>query len=126
MRRITAIGLCVAAVGIASATVAKYYAPLGSYLGFAGAKVRGGYSVDQRLGQYGGRVAGRMTPSFAVAGVAYPPHEIAYVAFKDKRVLEVYARNAGDESWRYVKEYPVLAASGLPGPKLKEGDRQVP
>ena len=27
---------------------------------------------------------------------------------------------------RFVRAYPILAASGGPGPKLKEGDRQVP
>jgi murein L,D-transpeptidase YafK len=25
-----------------------------------------------------------------------------------------------------VRAYPIQAASGVPGPKLKEGDRQVP
>lgn len=84
------------------------------------------YSVEDRVGQYGAIVAARLAPAFAAAGVAYPPHDIAYLAFKDQRVLEVYARGAADGPWRYIKSYSVLAASGLPGPKLREGDRQVP
>ena len=84
------------------------------------------YTVEQRLEQYGPDVAARLRNAFSAAGVAYPPHELAYVAIKDQRQLQVYARNAGSERWRYVKRYQVLAASGLPGPKLREGDRQVP
>lgn len=87
---------------------------------------QGPYTVEQRVEQYGQSVATRLTSSFAAAGVAYPPHEIAYLAFKDQRRLQVYARNAGDQPWRYVKQYDVLAASGAAGPKLAEGDRQVP
>lgn len=84
------------------------------------------YTVAQRLDQYGGAVAARLKPAFAAAKVDYPPHEVAYIAFKDKRQLQVYARNASSEPWRFVKQYRVHAASGLPGPKLAEGDRQVP
>ena len=84
------------------------------------------YTVVQRVEQFGQDVATRLASAFAAAGVAYPPHEIAYLAFKDQRRLQVYARNAGDQPWRYVKQYDVLAASGVLGPKLAEGDRQVP
>ena len=84
------------------------------------------YTVEQRLEQYGPRVGARLRRAFAVAGLAYPPHELAYVAIKDQRQLQVYGRNASNGRWRYVKRYQVLAASGLPGPKLREGDRQVP
>jgi len=68
----------------------------------------------------------QVAPAFAQAGIAYPPHEIAYIAFKDKKLLEVHARNTRAEPWRFVKRYPVLAASGVTGPKLREGDKQVP
>ena len=84
------------------------------------------FTVEQRVAQYGDGVAARLAPVFGAAGLAYPPHEIAYVAFKDERILLVYARNALTEPWRFVTQYPVLAASGQPGPKLAEGDRQVP
>lgn len=89
------------------------------------AKTRG-YTVAQRLEQYGDVVAGRLTPAFSAANVDYPPYEMAYVAFKDERQLLVYARNAASEQWRFIKQYRVHAASGVPGPKLAEGDRQVP
>ncbi|MEJ7805231.1 MAG: L,D-transpeptidase family protein [Telluria sp.] len=84
------------------------------------------FTVEQRLAQYGAGVAARLAPAFAQARVAYPPHDIAYIAFKDERVLQVYARSKTGEPWRFVKAYQVLAASGNSGPKLREGDRQVP
>ena len=47
------------------------------------------------------------------------------IGIKQDRVLEVHA--AGDDGvFRWICTYPVLAASGVLGPKLKEGDRQVP
>lgn len=58
--------------------------------------------------------------------MAYPPYELAYVAFKDVMQLEVYGRMGPEEPWRFVRRYPVLSASGKLGPKLVEGDRQVP
>jgi murein L,D-transpeptidase YafK len=47
------------------------------------------------------------------------------VAYKDRRVLAVYARNEGGP-WQPLRTLPILAASGGPGPKLRDGDRQVP
>jgi murein L,D-transpeptidase YafK len=87
---------------------------------------RGDYSVSERLVQFGPAVAARLRDSVAAAGLRYPPKELAYVAFKDARRIEVYGRNTPGEHWRYIKEYPVLAASGTLGPKLREGDNQVP
>ena len=83
------------------------------------------YSVADRLRPFGAGVERRLRPAFEAAGLPYPPGELALLAFKDSRTLEAYARHP-DEGWRFVKAYPVLAASGEPGPKLREGDRQVP
>jgi hypothetical protein len=95
-------------------------------IGFWWSGVRGGYSVQERVDQFGSRVDERLRPAFANAGVTYPPREVAYLAFKDSAIVEVYARNDPDAAWRFVKRYPVRAASGHLGPKLVEGDAQVP
>lgn len=58
--------------------------------------------------------------------MAYPPARVVLVGLKQERVLEVYAGKAGEGALRFIRSYPVLAASGGPGPKQKEGDRQVP
>lgn len=55
----------------------------------------------------------------------YAPSELALLIFKNSQRLEVYARNKNTK-WEYVTEFPILAASGGFGPKLREGDRQVP
>jgi hypothetical protein len=87
---------------------------------------RGRAGVEHRVAQYGARVDARLQPAFKRAGVPYPPAEVALVAFKDARAMEVYARAERDQPWRYIKTYAVIGASGKPGPKLAEGDRQVP
>jgi murein L,D-transpeptidase YafK len=84
------------------------------------------YTVDERLAQFGAAVQGRLAPHFAAAGSRYPPQDLALVAFKDTRQLEVHVRNAQNEPWRFVRAYSVLGASGALGPKLREGDKQVP
>jgi len=63
-------------------------------------------------------------PDFRRAGVAYPPKHLALLIFKKSRYLQLYAKNRG--AWHFIKTFPVLAASGGPGPKLRVGDRQVP
>jgi len=85
----------------------------------------GGATVAERLEQVGPAARGRLEPHFAKAGVAYPPAGLALIGLKEARQLEVWARD-GEGSYCHVLSYPILAASGGPGPKLREGDRQVP
>lgn len=66
----------------------------------------------------------RMHPAFRRRHVAYPPAKIAILALKAERLLEVWA--VDDYGWHLIKRYPIFAASGVAGPKLREGDRQVP
>lgn len=86
---------------------------------------RGGYSVEDRLQQFGESARGRLAPHFEAAGLPYPGRRVALLAFKDSDRLELQAQNAAGQ-WRRVRDYPVLAASGRLGPKLREGDLQVP
>ena len=83
-------------------------------------------TVDERLAQYGAGVKSRLRPAFEAAALAYPPVEVGYVAFKDSRVLQVHARASSSEPWRFVTSYPIRGMSGALGPKLAEGDLQVP
>ena len=59
------------------------------------------------------------------AGLAYPPRAIFLRAFKHPGALELWAAD-GDAPLRLLKTYDVLARSGAPGPKRREGDLQVP
>lgn len=88
-------------------------------------KVRGRATTQERLQQYGMATRSRLVPYFQDAGVAYPPSRFVLVAFKEERQLELYAANA-NQSWKFIRAYPILGASGTLGPKLREGDGQVP
>jgi hypothetical protein len=92
---------------------------------YARTKWLGPFKVEDRLVQFGTRAKIRLAPHFAAAGAAFPPDEMALLAFKDARVLQLYARSAG-QGWMFVRAYPVLGASGVLGPKLRAGDEQVP
>jgi hypothetical protein len=84
-----------------------------------------GATIDERLHEYGAVVASRLAPDFARAGVAYPPTRLTLVVLKAERRMEVYAA-AGSGPEKFIRAYPILAASGGLGPKLREGDGQVP
>lgn len=71
-----------------------------------------------------GQVEARLVPQFQVSGLAYPPEEIAFLVFKEEKTVELWAR--GEDAWHHVKDCAVQGASGGPGPKLQEGDLQVP
>jgi len=73
---------------------------------------------------YGANARVRLAPHFRRAGVAYPPQRIALLAFKKERRVALWAGDA--KSWRFIRSYPILAASGSAGPKLRQGDYQVP
>ncbi len=63
-------------------------------------------------------------PALSHVGLPFPPKKIALLVFKKSKKLELWARNNGP--WHHVKDYKIYAASGHAGPKLREGDRQVP
>lgn len=87
-------------------------------------RVRGRRTVEEVVEEYGAAAEERMRPHWQRAGVPYPPKAVALLAFKKERRVEVWA--GSDGAWRLVRAYPVLGASGELGPKLREGDRQVP
>jgi murein L,D-transpeptidase YafK len=47
-------------------------------------------------------------------------------AFKEERQLELFVHNPASGKFDLFRSYPIAAASGTPGPKLREGDGQVP
>src|SRR5262249_55955952 len=63
---------------------------------------------------------------FAKANVAFPPAQVAVVAYKQEKELEVGASSEEGGKAELVATYGICAASGGLGPKRFEGDRQVP
>jgi hypothetical protein len=79
---------------------------------------------DQVLSRLRPQYAPRLQEAARAGGLAYPPPRLTLVGLKRERRLEAWAPAGG--SWRLLRSYAVLAASGSPGPKRREGDLQVP
>lgn len=82
-------------------------------------------AIDNAIIRYGLQMEPQLISFFAKANVTYPPRDIALLAFKQERQIQLWARD-DDESWRYIHSYPMTAFSGRLGPKLKENDLQIP
>jgi hypothetical protein len=82
-------------------------------------------TIEDRVAQYGAVARARLRPSFDAAGVPYPPARFLLLGLKQERELQLYAAGP-DQLLRFVRAYPILGASGVLGPKLREGDKQVP
>jgi len=87
-------------------------------------KLPGQWTVEDILQAYGVDVKGKLNYYFAKAKVSYPPREVTFIALKQEKKLELWARDSGE--FRFIRDYYILAASGVAGPKLRQGDRQVP
>jgi hypothetical protein len=88
-------------------------------------KLRGEKTVADRLREVGPVTRERWRPFFDRARGSYPPSKAILAAFKQERVLQIYCQ-ADDGRFRFIRSFPILGASGKLGPKLKEGDHQVP
>lgn len=86
----------------------------------------GEHSVDEVLESFAPYAVSQLRPYFQEAGVAYPPSELALVGLKRERKLEVWAKDWNHPGFRFIRAYDIQAASGVTGPKLRKGDRQVP
>ncbi len=82
-------------------------------------------TINQRVEQFESSVRARLAPLFKAQSVLYPPSKMTLLVLKDEKQLELHALGTNGQ-YRLIKTYPILAASGTAGPKLKEGDLQVP
>lgn len=89
------------------------------------ARITGQATIADRVDQFGAKVDARLQPIFDAAGVTYPPKEIYLVAYKAERRLDLFTVNESNAR-TLVTSYPILGASGKLGPKLREGDGQIP
>jgi len=82
-------------------------------------------TVDERVAEHGEQARARLAPLFAEARIPYPPQSVTLVGLKRERQVQLYATSPSGVT-RFIRSYPVLGASGQLGPKLAEGDFQVP
>ncbi|TQV74446.1 L,D-transpeptidase family protein [Denitrobaculum tricleocarpae] len=92
--------------------------------------VTGRQTVRSVLDHYGESASARLLPFFEEARVSFPPKRVTLLALKQERKLEVWAQGdptgTGESPFTFIRDYDIRKASGVAGPKLREGDRQVP
>lgn len=80
------------------------------------------HTVSDRVEAFGDAVRERLQPDFERIGEVYPPDRVVLVGIKDEKSLEVWVNDPP----RLLKIYSILGTSGTLGPKLREGDMQIP
>ena len=66
----------------------------------------------------------RLSHNLIELGLPEFPENISILAFKEEEVLQIYTNI--DNAQKLIKQYKFTATSGKIGPKLKEGDKQIP
>jgi len=87
-------------------------------------QLAGKRTLEQAIQIYGEAADARLRGYFENAGQGYPPRRIALLALKQEAILELWDESG--ETPVFIHAYPIQALSGQAGPKLREGDRQVP
>lgn len=82
-------------------------------------------SVAQRVEETKTLFDQHLKPRLIEAGLSATPQFVTLIFIKEEKALHLHAGDFPDKM-KWIKSYPVTAASGKPGPKLTEGDRQVP
>jgi len=82
-------------------------------------------TIADRVAEHGPSARASLLPFFAAAGVPYPPSRFLLLGLKQERELQLYAAGPA-QRLGFIRSFAILGASGELGPKLLEGDRQVP
>lgn len=88
------------------------------------ARSAGRRSVADVMATIGADAERRLRAKFAANDVAYPPRSVYLLAFKQERRIDVWAEGGG--GYRFAASYPLTDTSGELGPKLRQGDYQIP
>ncbi len=82
-------------------------------------------ATDQAVEKYAPSAERSLKPYFQQANLAYPPQNVAMLAFKQEKKMELWA-SSGAKGWHHIRDYPLTAFSGRLGPKLQRNDGQIP
>lgn len=87
---------------------------------------RGKHKITKNaIKEYGKEARKILAPYFKRAKVDYPPKSLTFIGLKEEKLLHIFAKNKKGKNV-LIRTYPIIDASGTSGPKLKEGDKQVP
>jgi hypothetical protein len=84
-----------------------------------------GLTVKQAIKKFGPDAKKRLLPCFEQASVSYPPEHLYLVCLKSEELLLVFATDSKNKM-KQIRSYSIVSNSGVSGPKLKEGDLQIP
>lgn len=88
-------------------------------------KFKGKETIESTISKIEPAVWKRLETNLALAGYKMEyPKQITLAAFKETRTLQVYSKDS--TGIKLIKEYPFTAYVGELGPKLKNGDKQIP
>ena len=76
------------------------------------------HTVESRLESFSAEAGKRLN-------LPQPIVQLKIIALKEEKQLELWGIAASGEKF-FIKQYRIIAASGVAGTKLREGDRQVP
>lgn len=87
-------------------------------------------TIPQAIKHYGPSARKILKERCTAAGIAYPPKRLTMIGLKQERKLLLFAGvqeqpNRPKQS-KLIGSYPLVSYSGVLGPKLKEGDLQIP
>ncbi len=88
------------------------------------AEMTGGRSISEVIKHYEQDPQKRLKQRFDAANVPFRNTDVTLIGLKEEKQLELWVKH--NDAWQFIHSYPVTAASGIAGPKLREGDRQVP
>lgn len=83
-------------------------------------------TIETVLKKYSSKVKVSLKNNFEINSITFDDFEMAILAFKKEQVVELYVRKNETDNWKLLKKYPFTAFSGTMGPKLKNGDKQIP
>lgn len=87
-------------------------------------KLSGRQTVASVMSVIGEPARSRLIRLFRAENIVYPPKKVSLLAIKDQAVMELWVESP--QGQQFIRSYPIKALSGISGPKLREGDRQVP
>lgn len=82
-------------------------------------------TTSEVIQTYGPAVRKKLKVDFEKVDVAYPPKRMTWIGLKQEKMLYCFAPDSKG-MMRKVLSLPIVGTSGASGPKLKQGDLQIP
>jgi len=87
-------------------------------------KLSGKRTISEVIDLYEQPTEEFLKPLFTAKGISYPPEKMAFLVFKKERILELWA--SANKNYTKITQFHLAGYSGRLGPKLREGDKQIP